>query len=871
MPGDLYIRGKSVGEEEKLNLWVSKQTYIPACRDHCLLLAIWRMLLVMVMGVQLLTASPTPAGTSVVRVGFYENPPKIFSIDADSIAGFWPDLIRQIAADQHWQIQWVPGSWSQGMDRLEHNAIDIMPDVAWSEARAQQFTFSKTVVLVSWSRIYVPVGSKIQTILDLDHRVVGGMRGSINLDGAEGVRAMIRQFNLQTTVREMDDYTAVFQALEDGKLDAGVTNKDFGNAHADLYAIQQTPILLQPVQLHFAYPKHSTLAAALIPRIDRELERLKANKDSLYYQLLEQWLGINPASPAVPRYLIWSLVAVLLGMVLFMIFTVILRHQIARSSQKILDNNKTLRREITQRTKTEAALRRSEEIFRLITDYSMDNIALTTFDLKAKYIFISPSVKPVLGYEPDDLLGRSFWEFIHPDDRLVLLPLLKKYLNRKLNGLLGRGGGAVNETLEFKFKNKSGEWRNMESSVTMAGKHLLAITRDVTERQQLLAASERMQAELHQARKLEALGTMVGGIAHDFNNILQSIFMYAAIVREGIGNDSQLQADFQHIIDDSERARDLIRQILAFSRKSKILLKVQPLQNIIKTALDLERSSLGPRFTIIQNMDQDCGTVLCDQTQIHQIILNLCNNAAQALGAEGGTITVSLQQTRIDFSELEVDRPAVELTIADDGPGMSEEVRQRALDPFYSTKSVGQGTGLGLSVVHGIVEMMQGRLELTSVSGQGTAVHIFLPVIQAPLEEPVRATQVGKGVSWSGHLLFVDDEPAIRQAAERMLTREGYAVTVADDGATALTLLQSGSQIFDLVVSDLSMPILAGNDLAQSIRELGLAMPIILTSGNLAPLEQAKYREQGVDFFMAKPWSPADLLTLVNQIGAGTN
>ncbi|GAB4527648.1 MAG: hypothetical protein Fur0018_13340 [Anaerolineales bacterium] len=276
----------------------------------------------------LLLFSATPVGyaqnntpVTVVRVGLYENAPKIYTDSNGNPAGFWPVLLEAIAQKENWQLQWVPGTWSEGLQRLESNEIDLMPDTGFTPQRAQKFDFNTETVLISWTRLYSRRGITIESFLDLEGKTVAGLADSFNMDGPEGIRDLASRFGLHVTFIEMDSYTQVFQALEEGRVEAGITNKDFGSLHENEYDIVRTPVIFQPARMLFAFPKGTKRSAYLIERIDANLRQMKEDPHSAYYQALDAYLGAleatgEPSTPPWVRTALFSAGALLLFLLL---------------------------------------------------------------------------------------------------------------------------------------------------------------------------------------------------------------------------------------------------------------------------------------------------------------------------------------------------------------------------------------------------------------------------------------------------------------------------------------------------------------------------------------------------------------------------
>ena len=355
---------------------------------------------------------------------------------------------------------------------------------------------------------------------------------------------------------------------------------------------------------------------------------------------------------------------------------------------------------------------------------------------------------------------------------------------------------------------------------------------DITKAKNAETQRQELEAQLRQSQKLEAIGTMVGGISHEFNNVLQSMFLYASLVQADLPENEVLHSNFQRILDGGNRARDLIKQVLTFSRKAKVKMEPQHIHDMIMDVLVLERASLPANIDIQQDIDLNCGLVLCDKTQIHQIMVNLCNNAQHAMGEKGGTLTVSLKLAQASLSNGDPETDVLELKVSDTGHGIDASDLERIFDPFFTTKQFGQGTGLGLAVVHGIVEMMDGNISVTSEIDKGTTFRILFPVTEAVQEEGVIKSSVAADVM-SRSILLVDDEESIRSVTQIILTRKGFKVDSASDGTQALELFKANPGKYDLIVTDQSMPRMSGIDLTKAIRKDNSDIPIILSTGQL--------------------------------------
>lgn len=247
----------------------------------------------------------------IVKVGIYENQPKIFTDDNGSAAGFWPDVIGYIASQEGWKVQYVPGTWTECLKRLENKEIDMMPDVAYSEERNLLYAFSREPVYTSWSRVYMQAGGNINSILDLEGKKIAVLKGSVNVEGADGIKQLVKAYNISCTLIQVDSYARIFELIERGEADAGVTSKDFGYRNEGDYKVVKTAIIFQPSQLYFAFPKDGASTPYLIEKIDRNIKILKQDNNSVYYRSLDKWLAVKSSvKPVIPAWLIMTVAGI---------------------------------------------------------------------------------------------------------------------------------------------------------------------------------------------------------------------------------------------------------------------------------------------------------------------------------------------------------------------------------------------------------------------------------------------------------------------------------------------------------------------------------------------------------------------------------
>jgi len=384
-----------------------------------------------------------------------------------------------------------------------------------------------------------------------------------------------------------------------------------------------------------------------------------------------------------------------------------------------------------------------------------------------------------------------------------------------------------------------------------------------------ISEPKRLEDQLRQSQKMEALGTLAGGIAHDFNNILGVILGYAEIIESAADPDSGLDRRIKEISRAGRRARDLVTQILNFSRQGPQERHAMTMAPLIKEALKLLRSSVPANVEIISRMETDRDNVMADPTQMHQIMLNLCGNASHAMQEAGGTLTVTLADVRNDDPVTppeDLGRPErfVRLTVADTGPGIDPEVADRVFDPFFTTKQQGEGTGMGLAMVHGIVKRHDGYLELENRPGQGAAFHVFLPKT-SETERP-DADIPADLVFRQGRILFVDDEKPLADIGREMLESCGFEVATRTSSVEALEAFKFRARDFDLVITDQTMPNMTGMEFAREVLKIRPDMPIILCTGFSDAVSYDRLRDVGIGDFIMKPILKHDLVASISRL-----
>ena len=494
------------------------------------------------------------------------------------------------------------------------------------------------------------------------------------------------------------------------------------------------------------------------------------------------------------------------------------------------------------------------DLFRLAVELSPSGMVVT--DAQGTIVLLNREVERVFGYSRDELLGQPI-EMLVPGRARDLHP---EHRSGFLRHPQARPMGAGRDLYGLR---KDGTEIPLEIGLnpipTSGGYLILSSVVDISARRQL-------EERLRQAQKMEAIGTLAGGIAHDFNNILRAIVGYAELALASV-RDSQGIDDLSQVRRAAERGQQLVQRILAFSRQRELARTPVRLERPILDAIDLLRASLPRNLEIRSHLAPDAPPIRADETQMHQVLMNLATNAAQAIGDGDGVIDVTLSPFQAT-DEFERTHPGARqglytrLIVGDTGPGMPLDVRERAFEPFFTTKPPGSGTGLGLAVVHGIVQGLGGFIDLLSRPGEGTTVVLYFPASEQSASASRGEPQEGSGP----HILFVEDEEALGELGRRQLQADGFRVTVHSSSLQALEDFRERPDAFDLVVTDNTMPRMSGMALAQEILRLRPRTRILLVSGLAETLDPGVIYAKGIAGLLGKPHTGQELTTAVRSL-----
>ena len=506
-------------------------------------------------------------------------------------------------------------------------------------------------------------------------------------------------------------------------------------------------------------------------------------------------------------------------------------------------------------------LRNSEDRYRRLIEAFSENHFFYTCNRDGEYTWLSPSLEHVLGYTHKTFMAQHA-------DYLTDHPVNRAALQQRHFAL----NGTQQQPCEMEIRHQNGSIVRLEiTEIPIRDKqgYVIAvegIAHDITDRIQ-------MQKQLRQAQKMEAIGQLTGGIAHDFNNILGSILGYTGLARQKFAADGEgkLAEYLSEVYRAGERARDLIAQLLAFSRGGSATPQVMMMSPLVKECVKMMRSTVPSSITLTTDVEDDTATVLIDAVQLQQIIMNLCINARDAIEGGKGYIVIRLRpaqhiQANCSSCHCPLSGDFVELAAEDNGQGISADLVGRIFDPFFTTKAIGKGTGMGLSMVHGIMHGHGGHILVDSEPGRGTIFRLLFPVHRETDSVLVIPDTADEPVSGNGRIMVVDDDPALTRYLEELLQEQGYRVTALTDSREALQCFEQNPHAIDLLLTDQTMPGLAGVRLAQAVLARRPDLPVIMCTGYSDSVDAGKARAMNIRGYLSKPVDPVRLTRLMHTL-----
>ena len=519
--------------------------------------------------------------------------------------------------------------------------------------------------------------------------------------------------------------------------------------------------------------------------------------------------------------------------------------------------------DITERKQAEDDLRKSEERLNGI----VDSMADWTWELDAegRYLYCSKKVEKVLGYSPGEMIGKTPFDFMAPDEAKKIRKAFHQVAARKKpitdleNWNICKDGREICLlTNGVPIINGNGELLGFRG-----------VDKNITESKQADKKRKELEDQLQQAQKMESIGTLAGGIAHDFNNILSGILGYSQLAMAHMDTPEKAIRHIEQILKGTQRATDLTKQILTFSRQSEYQKQPFKIYLEVKEALKLIRSTIPSTIEIKTRIDSK-NRVLADPIKIHQVIMNLCTNAYHSMRKTGGCLTVSL--TDADFSNAEVKdknmAPGeyIKLEVSDTGHGMDKQTLEKAFEPYFTTKKKGDGTGLGLALVQSIVEEHDGFLKVHTAVGKGTRFYLYFPVVREAIKNTGLESRQRRELTGSEKIMIIDDEDQVRESCKEFLEDYGYQVQTFSNGIDALEIFKQNPAEIELIITDMTMPGITGDKLATELLKIKPDVPVVLCTGFSENMSKAKAVELGIREYIQKPILHEDLVVLIRNI-----
>ncbi|MBU0675467.1 MAG: ABC transporter substrate-binding protein [Proteobacteria bacterium] len=524
---------------------------------------------------------------------------------------------------------------------------------------------------------------------------------------------------------------------------------------------------------------------------------------------------------------------------------------------KVLSRTKHLTAEIAERKQAEDALRENQIIFQAFLENSPVYIFFKDHEIRS--LMLSKNYEQLLGMPLESILGRTM-DDLFPSDLAKSMIEADKQILRK----------GKNITVVEEFDGRTYETTKFLISLDNKPNMLAGFTLDITDRKKAEEEKDILQAQLLHTQKMEAIGTLSGGIAHDFNNILAAILGYADMAKDDIPDWSPAKHQIEEVLKAGNRAKELVKQILAFSRKAEHKRVPVQFDSVIKEVLNFLRASIPTTIDIKLNIASSCGNTLADPTQLHQVLMNLCTNAAQAMEEDGGVLSINLSTVDIKNDAFDAKStlkpgPYILLVVSDTGVGIEKEHLARIFDPYFTTKEFGKGSGMGLAVVHGIINNHGGMITVESSLGQGTTFKTYFPKIEEETED-LEVSETSPYPGGNEKILIVDDDVSLATLTQKRLEMLGYKTTAMTSSTEALELFRAESNDYNLVITDQTMPTMTGEQLAKELLNLRPDIPIIMCTGYSSKIDADKANSIGIRAFIIKPVDTKELSRMVRKV-----
>jgi PAS domain S-box-containing protein len=775
-------------------------------------------------------ATPAPADEPPpLRVGIYQNEPKLFRDDQGRARGFFPEIIGAIATELGHPLKYVPCEWADCLAALAGGDLDVLPDVAWSAKRAESIRFGHEAALYSVSHFYGRPGVEPQRFDALDGSRIAVVRDSIQHDH---LRDLAAERDWDVRLIEVPDMRRVLQQVDAGDADFGVVNDFFGSAAANELDVVRTRFAIHPTALYLGW--RPGMDDGLITRFDAELARMKTRPDSVYYDARHRWL-VPPGAEGIPTSLYLLLAGLLMAVIALTAAAVAYRRRARGSASDLI---------------------MSRERMAAVTEAV--GIGLWDWDARRDELHWDVAMHRLYGLDPStrECTVAEWLAHVHGEDRERVTREVAQAVHRERPF-----------DTEFRIVRRDGEVRRLKANGRYIddpgrGEHMVGMNLDVTDMRSL-------EEQLQQAQKMESLGALTGGIAHDFNNLLMVITNNLELAEADLPERERALL-LQDARQASERGAELTRRLLTFSRRQVLDAHPTDLNDQVRRTGSLLDRIIPEAIRIEMSLDEQPLYARLDIGQLENALINLAINARDAM-PDGGRLSIRSQSLEVGPTDPDHPEGLVPgryhlIVVEDDGAGMPARFRERAFDPFFTTKEIGHGTGLGLSMVYGFVRQSGGDVRIDSEPDRGTLIRLYFPAVEAPAPRPVAARDPEPAPLRSDdryRILVVEDDPNVRRLVTKMLDSLQMEHRTAADGVQALRILDEDPHL-ELVLSDVVMPSgMDGIELTRRILELRPDLPVVLMSGYSGSREAGAGEVPDQVIWLSKPFTREQLSTAI--------
>lgn len=822
--------------------------------------SLFRLICLCGIGLALLTPIQTSAYATTLKVGIYQNKPLVFQDAQGQVQGLSIDVLRYIAQQEDWQLEFVPGTWSDCLKRLEQGEIDLQVSIAVSDQRKKIYSYPKQTLITNWGRLYSHPMANIDSLLDLDGKQVAMLEKDIH---TKFFKSLMEKFNQKFQPIYVKSYDDVLMSVQTNRATVGIVNRMYAMQNAHHFNVKTTPMIFNPIEVRYAAPKDSDIS--ILQALDRHISKLREDKSSIYYQSLEKWFGKSETT-TLPTWLKTTLALIITVSILILVITLFLKKKVASKTTEIAHVNTQLKEQIGQLKHVQRALKESEKKYRTVLDQQQDALLLHKYipDGFAKYSDVNDTAVRFYGYTRGQLFNLTSRDIVAPEVKA-------EHFSKKNRERLLRNGHLVRESIHVKRTGERVPVEVSTSVVEMSGDmYLLSVIRDITERKAAERERIKLEEQIRQKFKMEAVGAMAGGIAHNFNNSLAIILGNLEMAKRRSSDPDKVR----QYLDNAQKAillsRDLVQQILTYSRKGSHKKITIQLSAMVDDVLNLLRSTIPSTIELeFSTSDkQQPSMILADPSQIHEVVLNLCANAVHAMN-EKGILTITVTAIDLDATDIPAQYNCLpgrysELSVQDNGCGMSKETLDKIFDPFFTTKSINEGTGMGLSTVQGIVEQHNGLIQVQSSAQEGTTFKLFFPITESEVNsQPL--TEDNLVESGTDKILLVDDETILLDLGKEILSTLGYQVTTESNSIEALNIVKEDINRFDLIITDQTMPGLSGKELAQEVNNLNPEIPIIICTGFSTQVSEEDTGQFGIRAYCSKPLRISELSKVIKK------